>query len=305
MADVLADEKERPVHLIGGGSTVGLNAIVLMFAAGYRKIHLYGFDSSYREGSHHAYGQILNDGDRVIDALYRDTHFKTTSWMAQQVNEFQDLVPGLVADGCIITVAGDGLLPTVARDLVDNIPPTLAEQRASALLRRLDMPNPKGVEVGVFAGDMSRVLLRRNPDLHLTMVDSWEANGTSYQGDSGDFHANMTQEQQDDFMEMARGRTDFAADRRSIMRMKSTEAAEQFEDKSLDFVFIDADHSYEGCRDDIKAWMPKLKPGGLLSGHDYGNTNYEKFGVDRAVQELGMPVDLGENYTWFVQMENS
>jgi uncharacterized Rossmann fold enzyme len=48
MAELLADERARPVHLIGGGSTVGMNAMVLAFAAGFRKIHLYGFDSSYR-----------------------------------------------------------------------------------------------------------------------------------------------------------------------------------------------------------------------------------------------------------------
>jgi len=303
MVEVLKSERDRPVHLIGGGSTVGMNAIVLMFAAGYRKIHLYGFDSSYREDSHHAYGQMLNDGDRVIDALYRDTHFKTTSWMAQQVNEFQDLVPGLVSDGCIITVAGSGLLPTVAADMVDNMPPSPAEQRANAVLSRVNGAyKPKGVEVGVFAGDMSRALLRMNPDLHLTMVDSWEGDGAAYTGDSGDFHAGLPLTAQEDYYRLAAERTEFAKARRAIIRKRSVDAARDIPDGSLDFVFIDADHSYSGCVADIAAWTPKLKPGGLLSGHDYDNPDFEKFGVKRAVDELGLETELGDNLTWFIRL---
>lgn len=306
MAEILKDEKVRPVHLIGGGSTVGLNAIVLMFAAGFRKIHLYGFDSSYRDDDHHAYGQALNDGDRVIDALYREQHFKTTSWMAQQVNEFQDLAPGLVSNGCIITVAGTGLLPTVAADMMDNMPNSPAEQRANAVLSRVNgAANPRGVEVGVFAGDMSRALLRMNPDLHLTMVDSWEGDGAAYIGDSGDFHADLPLAAQEDFFHMASERTEFAKGRRTIFRSRSVEAAKALPEGKFDFVFLDADHSYEGCKADIDAWLPRVKPGGWLGGHDYDNPQHPKFGVTRAVDEFvaqGFELQLGENLTWFVQL---
>ncbi len=307
MDSVLAAEKEKPVHLIGGGTTVGLNAMVLAFAAGYRKIHLYGFDSSYREDEHHAYPQALNDQDRVIDALYGEQKFKTTAWMAQQVNEFQDLVPGLVADGCIITAAGEGLLQAVARDLAQNMPATPAQQRANAVLSRLNgAEQPRGVEIGVFAGEMSAALLRGNPSLHLTMVDSWEGSGAAYDGDSGDWHAELTQDSQDDFMQRAKDRVAFASDRSTIVRSRSAEAAQTVPDQSCAFVFIDADHSYQGCRADIEAWAPKVKPGGWLCGHDYENTNFPKFGVTQAVTEYldqtGLSLDLGENLTWFVRM---
>ena len=53
---------DKPVHLIGGGTTVGLLAMSLAFLRGFRKIHLYGFDSCYRGDEHHAYAQNLNDG---------------------------------------------------------------------------------------------------------------------------------------------------------------------------------------------------------------------------------------------------
>jgi hypothetical protein len=60
-------------------------------------------------------------------------------------------------------------------------------------------------------------------------------------------------------------------------------AASLFRDRSVDFVFIDADHSYEAVRRDILAWLPKVKVGGTLAGHDY-EPYYP--GVIRAVDEL-------------------
>ena len=66
------------------------------------------------------------------------------------------------------------------------------------------------------------------------------------------------------------------------LRKTSVEAASLYQDGSLDFVFIDAGHTYEDCSADIHAWMPKLKPSGLFAGHDYGAAE----GVKRAVDEL-------------------
>lgn len=61
----------------------------------------------------------------------------------------------------------------------------------------------------------------------------------------------------------------------------SVEAAGCYRDASLEFVFIDADHTYEGVKRDIQAWLPKIKSGGILAGHDF---RWE--GVGRAVREL-------------------
>jgi predicted O-methyltransferase YrrM len=53
------------------------------------------------------------------------------------------------------------------------------------------------------------------------------------------------------------------------IRLPSVEASKLYADNSLDFVFIDANHSYEFVKDDINAWYPKVKKGGILAGHDY------------------------------------
>jgi predicted O-methyltransferase YrrM len=52
-------------------------------------------------------------------------------------------------------------------------------------------------------------------------------------------------------------------------RMTSVEAASQFEDKSIDFIMLDGDHNYPAVLEDIRAWLPKMRPGGLMAGDDY------------------------------------
>lgn len=57
-----------------------------------------------------------------------------------------------------------------------------------------------------------------------------------------------------------------------VLESDSVAAAEHFEDASVDWVFIDADHSCSAVLADIAAWAPKVKAGGLISGHDYGRS---------------------------------
>ena len=54
------------------------------------------------------------------------------------------------------------------------------------------------------------------------------------------------------------------------IRKNSLEAAKDFENESCDVVYIDMDHTYEAVKKDIEAWLPKVKTGGYLAGHDYG-----------------------------------
>ena len=69
-----------------------------------------------------------------------------------------------------------------------------------------------------------------------------------------------------------------------ILKTTSREGARRYANKSLDFVFIDADHTYAAVKDDIRCWLPKIKPGGVLAGHDYQSKSFP--GVTKAVNQL-------------------
>ena len=77
-----------------------------------------------------------------------------------------------------------------------------------------------------------------------------------------------------------------------VQRTPSVEAAAKTPDESFDLVFIDGDHSHEQCRADIEAWLPKIKRGGVMLGHDYGPNHP---GVMQAVAEvLGGPDEVSK-----------
>lgn len=171
--------------------------------------------------------------------------------------------------------------------------------RSDEILKRLPDGPVIGAEIGVFAGATSARLLRRD-DLTLFMVDTWEP-----------FIADniliASKEEQEKNLTAAIAETDYAKSRRHIMRMPSSVAAGMVEDGVLDFVFIDGDHSYRAVSADISAWLPKLKKGGILCGHDYANSEYMfgnevKHAVDRAADENGWYVEIGGDYTWFVRV---
>jgi predicted O-methyltransferase YrrM len=79
---------------------------------------------------------------------------------------------------------------------------------------------------------------------------------------------------------------------------KSDESSKFFEDNSVDVIFIDAGHSYDSVIQDIKSWLPKIKDGGIMSGHDYNSWS----GVNKAVNEIFDKVDKIDNDCWFVKI---
>ena len=192
--------------------------------------------------------------------------------------------------------------------------------RGDAILRRLppqsaignrlsDIPNApvlRGAEVGVCGGRLSAYLLAHRADLHLTMVDAWRDFGPdSRYAASRDDLSRWKQPQHEASMATALRGTEFAKARRCVVRALSTEGAASVSDGSLDFVFLDAGHGYEDCRDDIAAWLPKLKPGGLICGHDIDNRP-AIWGVRRAVEEaasrLGAKIEVDRDWTWFIRL---
>ncbi len=118
----------------------------------------------------------------------------------------------------------------------------------------------RGAEIGVWAGEFSETICRLNPGVHLIGVDPW----LQYK------HYNEKKNNQ--------GRLDQAyADAQArvapfdceLWRTTSLEAAKRVPDGSLDWAYIDANHQEPYVTHDITAWEPKVRSGGIISGHDY------------------------------------
>lgn len=119
----------------------------------------------------------------------------------------------------------------------------------------------KGAEIGVERGIYSEILLKKNPDLYLYSIDAW----TAYKG----YRDHVTQSKMDKLFADCKERLARYSSRNKIIKAFSVEAAKDFDDESLDFVYIDANHEFAHTVADISAWDKKVKVGGIVAGHDY------------------------------------
>lgn len=94
---------------IGGGSTVATRALHLLYLLGFRKIAIYGMDSCWLNGEHHAYPQPENDRDKVIACRVGRRKFQCTAWQVSQANEFVQMQPRIPKD-LELAIEGDGLI---------------------------------------------------------------------------------------------------------------------------------------------------------------------------------------------------
>lgn len=180
------------------------------------------------------------------------------------------------------------------------------ERRGRPILRRLVL-DARMAEVGVLVGALSEFILRSRPDVHLLMVDSWApaTEQPEHYKATGDLHAHHDLARCQLHRREAEARAARFPGRATVMPLTSVAAAAMIDPGSLDLVFLDADHSYEGVRADIAAWAPKVKAGGILGGHDYRNPEpgFDFSGVERAVGEwaAGRDIEADDNFTWFVR----
>lgn len=144
----------------------------------------------------------------------------------------------------------------------------------------------EAVEVGVRDGEFSDWILSNWRGKKLHVVDPWIAQDNVLYKDI----SNVEQKEQDGRYEMVKDRLTRAHPGRfEIHRKYSTDAAKEVPDNSLDFVYVDARHDYAGVKEDLEAWWPKLRVGGLLAGHDFvpdGEHKEGAFGVQKAVFEF-------------------
>ncbi len=152
-----------------------------------------------------------------------------------------------------------------------------------------------GAEIGVAEGRFSSALLKLCPDLTLYGVDPYLPEYKTWDGGSWD----ETRQAQNCIK--ARVIAKRFKNRFSLIEAPSTDAARGFDDGSLDFVFIDADHSYEAVMSDIAAWLPKVRPGGWITGHDYNSVLFP--GVVSAVKENFAKFSTDQDHVWIAQVQ--
>ena len=183
--------------------------------------------------------------------------------------------------------------------------------RWDAIIDRVDKKNPIVIaEVGVWKGALSRKLLEALPNMTLIQVDRWTAYSEEENIAEGNTKMSRLGQDKFDFAKAENDRNTYLyKNRTQILKGDSTLAGRFVEDNSLDLVFIDAGHSYRKCKADILAWLPKVKTGGWIGGHDY-----LRDGVYRAVTEIfsgqnsifydciKREIETDSNKTWFVRV---
>lgn len=124
-----------------------------------------------------------------------------------------------------------------------------------------------GVEVGVWQGKFAEKICRANPGVLLTCVDPW-APYADYREKKND------RDRLDEaYAETCARLAPFGC---RILRQTSLEAAASLPDRSQDFVYIDANHEQSYVLQDLAAWIPKIRSGGIIAGHDYTNAPKDK-----------------------------
>jgi predicted O-methyltransferase YrrM len=120
-----------------------------------------------------------------------------------------------------------------------------------------------GIEIGVHEGVNATYLLEALPELKLTGVDPYTSyidwNGLDVNYETEEFSK----------IENAGRAVENKFSRFKLLETTSDKAVTEFEDESVDFVFIDGLHTFEQVLKDCKNYLPKIKPGGIISGHDY------------------------------------
>lgn len=156
-----------------------------------------------------------------------------------------------------------------------NLPIILPGKREDLASLFNELEYKTGAEIGVASGHYSEVLCKSIPRLELHCIDSWE----TYSGGEYEDQEALNRHYHEAQKHLAEYSCNF-------IKKLSSDAVQDFKDSSLDFVYIDANHDLDFVLDDISRWSKIIRPGGVISGHDYvaDNTSHTKtYGVVEAV----------------------
>ena len=132
-----------------------------------------------------------------------------------------------------------------------------------------------GAEVGVCYGYYSEVLFQNIPGLKLYAIDSWDMYEKYRDFKTAETYIKVYSD----------AKEKLAPYNCELIKKLSMDAVTDFADESLDFVYLDGNHSYDFVKDDIREWAKKVRKGGIVAGHDYYITRAGNHGVINAVDE--------------------
>jgi SAM-dependent methyltransferase len=145
-----------------------------------------------------------------------------------------------------------------------------------------------GAEIGVWNGDFSaQILWTVRPSL-LHLIDPWKCVHDDEHLDASYGANKINQEGMDEIQKRVTKRFERAINL-GIVRIHpapSTEILQKFPDESLDFVYVDGDHTHQGYLADLRASLRVVKKGGLICGGDYGQDGWWGDGIVRAVHQF-------------------
>lgn len=128
----------------------------------------------------------------------------------------------------------------------------------------------KIAEIGVYKGDYAEKLLRNCDEIEkYYMIDPWR------HLDDWNKPANQSDDIFEGFLSETKEKTEFAAEKRIILRGKTTEVIEEIPDSEIDFCYIDGDHTLKGIAIDLIRIYPKIRVGGWIGGDDFIETIWQ------------------------------
>jgi predicted O-methyltransferase YrrM len=152
-----------------------------------------------------------------------------------------------------------------------------------------DLGFKKGVELGVYRGKFTQTLAKRAPNMEIIGVDAW----TAYKG-YDDYEKEHLENEAYDEAKVRAARWPNVR----LIKGWSADVVKQFEDESLDYIFIDANHHYADVVADINMWSRKVRKGGIVMGHDYFDNRRLEFGVIPAVNGWVESHFIKHLFTW-------
>jgi hypothetical protein len=173
---------------------------------------------------------------------------------------------------------------------------TLSKTR-KGVLRSLPFKG-RGAEIGVFRGRFSTDILQERRPEKLYLIDPWE-NVDDPLYENTWYHKDGKNDMEDIYNRVChrfKGRIERG--QVEVLRGKSIDVAETIPDGSLDFVYIDGDHSYEGVKTDLEIAFAKTKETAIIAIDDYFIGGWWKDGVIRATSEF-----LGQHATTMTILE--